>query len=98
LPTPPPFPTRRSSDLHHHPQQKRRAAPPIQERVALDDLRLELLPRFVRVDRLVLGRVVLEDAAEIGKQRDQGEIEHEDRDADQRSEEHTSELQSPYDL
>ena len=69
---------------HHHPEQERGAAAGMDERVALHDLRLELLARLVRVDRLVLGGVVLEHAPQVGQQRDQGEVRDEDRDADQR--------------
>ena len=49
----------------HHPQQEGRAAARVDEAVALHDLRLELLPRFVGVDRLVLGRVILEHASQV---------------------------------
>ena len=57
--------------MHHHPEQERGAAARMDERVALHDLGLELLPRLVRVDRLVLGGVVLEHAPQVGEQRDQ---------------------------
>ena len=56
---------------HHHPEQERRAAARVDERVALHGLRLELLARLVRVDRLVLGGVVLEDAPQVGQERDE---------------------------
>ena len=56
--------------------------------MALYDLRLERLAGLVRVDRLVLGRVILEHAPQIGEQRDQAEIRDEDRDADQALDDH----------
>ena len=56
---------------HHHPEQERGAAARMDERVALHDLRLELLAGLVRVDRLVLGGVVLEHAPQVGQQRDE---------------------------
>ena len=56
---------------HHHPEQERGAAARVDERVALHDLRLELLAGLVRVDRLVLGGVVLEHAPQVGQQRDE---------------------------
>ena len=42
----------------------------------------ELRARLEGVDRLVLGAVVLEDAAEVGQQRDQEDVGDEDADAD----------------
>src|SRR3712207_7339003 len=68
----------------------RSAAARVDQAEPLHALRLELLAGLVRVDRLVLGGVVLEDAPEVRQQRDHGEV----RDEDRRSEEHTSELQS----
>ena len=56
---------------HHHPEQERRPAARMDQRVPLHDLRLERLARLVGVDRLVLGRVVLEDAPQVGQQRDE---------------------------
>src|SRR4051812_28068053 len=50
---------------------------------ALDDVRPQLLPGFVRVDRLVLRGVVLEDTPQIREERDQKEVEDEDRHPDQ---------------
>ena len=56
---------------HHHPEQERRAAARVDQRVALHALRHELVAGLQRVDRLVLGGVVLEDAAQVGQERDQ---------------------------
>ena len=63
---------------HHDPEQERGPAAQVDEAVALHALGLELLARLVRVDRLVLGSVVLEDAPEVGQERDQDEVEDED--------------------
>ena len=73
---------------HHHPEQERRPAARVDQRVALHDLGLERLAGLVGVDRLVLGGVVLEDAAQVGQERDQEEIGDEDRDADQPLDDH----------
>src|SRR5260221_3271089 len=73
---------------HHHPEQKRRAAARMDERVALHGLRRELLSCLVRVDGLVLGRVVLEDAPQIRQQRDQPEIADKQRDANRAFDDH----------
>ena len=40
---------------------------------------LELVAGLVGVDRLVLGRVVLEDALQVGHEADDHEVEDEDR-------------------
>src|SRR6266566_5384994 len=55
----------------------------VDEGEALDDLRLERLTGLVGIDRLVLGGVILEDAAQIGEQRDEPEVAHEQAHADQ---------------
>ena len=68
---------------HHHPEQERRAAAGVDEAETVDALGRQLLPGLVRVDRLVLGRVVLEEPPEVGQKRDQHEIRDEDADADQ---------------
>ena len=67
--------------------QSRNAVPQrgMDQAVALDDLRLQLLPGLVGVDRLVLRGVVLEDAPQIREERDQEQVEDEDRHADQPS-------------
>ena len=56
---------------HHHPEQERRPAARVDEAEALHALGLELLAGLVGVDRLVLGGVVLEDAPQVGQQRDE---------------------------
>src|SRR3712207_8291366 len=57
-----------------------------------------LVTGLERVDRFVLGRVVLEDPLQVGQERDEEQVADEDRDADEpldhdergrRSEEHT---------
>src|SRR6266487_4267273 len=65
---------------HHHPEQEGGAAAGMDLAEALNDLGLELLPGLVGVDRLVLRGVVLEDAPQIREQRDQRQVEDEDRD------------------
>src|SRR5437016_12344505 len=72
----------------HYPQQERGAAAGMDERVALYRLGLELLARLVRVDRLVLGAVILEDAPQVGEQRDEREIRDEDRHTDEALDDH----------
>ena len=52
------------------------------------DLGLQLLAGLVGVDRLVLGGVVLEDAAQVGQERDQREVDDEDRHPDQPFDDH----------
>jgi hypothetical protein len=49
----------------------------------LDPLRLELLAGLEGVDRLVLGPVVLEHAAQVGKERDRAQVDDEDGYADE---------------
>ena len=73
---------------HHHPEHERGAATRMDEREPLHDLRLERLAGLIGVDRLVLGRVVLEHAAQVRQQRDQAEVRDEDRDADQPLDDH----------
>src|SRR5215207_11058356 len=68
---------------HHYPEQERRPTTWMDEAEALYSLRHELLARLVRIDRLVLRRVVLEDPLEVGQERDEHEVEDEDRDSDQ---------------
>jgi hypothetical protein len=70
---------------HHHPEQERGPAADVDQAVALDVLRRELVAGLVGVDRLVLGGVVLEDAPQVGQQRDQREVGDEQRDADRPS-------------
>ena len=50
---------------HHHPEQERGAAARVDEAEALDALGRQLLAGLVGVDRLVLGRVVLEQPPEV---------------------------------
>src|SRR5207302_751546 len=69
-----------------HDLHERRLARDVLQREHLAeraDRDLELLARLVGVDRLVLGGVVLEDAAQVGQERDEREIADEHRDPDQ---------------
>ena len=68
---------------HHHVQEEGGAAADVDEAAALDDLRLERVACLVGVDRLVLGRVVLEHAPQVGEEPDDHEVEDEDRHADE---------------
>ena len=56
---------------HHHPEQKRCSATRVDQAELLHIRGRELGARLERVDRLVLGAVVLEDAPQVGEQRDQ---------------------------
>src|SRR3954447_18380189 len=63
----------------HHDEQEARAAPGMQPREALRVLGRELEPRLVARDRLVLGAVVLEHAAQVAQAREQRDVAEEDR-------------------
>jgi hypothetical protein len=56
--------------------------------VPLDGLGRQLVARLVGVDRLVLRGVVLEDAPQVGQERDQREVDHEQQDADRAFDDH----------
>src|SRR5207248_10759858 len=73
---------------HHHPEQEGGTAARVDQAKALDGLRLELLAGLEGIDRLVLGGVVLKDAAQVGQQRDHDQIEDEDGHADAALDEH----------
>ncbi len=55
----------------HDVEQEGRAAADVEQAVALHGLRLELVAGLVGVDRLVLGRVVLKDPAQVRPERDE---------------------------
>ena len=69
-------------DRHdHHDEQEARPAARVQAAEALGVLGRELEPRLVAGDRLVLGAVVLEDAAQVAQAREQQQVAEEDRGA-----------------
>ena len=75
---------REGEDGHdHHDQQEARTAARVQPRVARGVLRRQRLAGLVAGDRLVLGAVVLEHAAQIAQPREQEQVAEEDRRAHQ---------------
>ena len=72
----------------HHVEEEGRAAADVEQAVALHRLRLERIPGLVGVDRLVLGRVVLEDAAQVRPEGDERQVGDEDRNPDQPFDDH----------
>ena len=79
LPVEPPEEGEDEDRDHHHVEQERRSAAHVDQAVASAPLGLELVAGLERVDRLVLGGVVLEDALQVGEQRDQEQVADEER-------------------
>ena len=72
----------------HDPEQKRCSATRVDQAELLHVRRRELGAALERVDRLVLGAVVLEDTAEVGEQRDDEDVADEDADPDHPLDDH----------
>ena len=68
---------------HHDPEQKRSSATGVDQTELLHFLGRQLGAALERVDRLVLGAVVLEDALQVGQQADEDDVEDEHRHPDQ---------------
>ena len=66
----------------HHDQEKAGPAAHVQARIELRALGHELVVGLVAGDRLVLGAVVLEHAAQVAHVRDRPQVAEEDRDPD----------------
>src|SRR5207248_9228257 len=92
------FPTRRSSDLPrgHGGEEVRLSAPKTQAR-SIEGFSLQSSP-YVRVRRLLLGESTVKSRRVAETSRKERGLRSCLRADEARSEEHTSELQSPYDL